>query len=331
MSQRKWEKMMEKLSKLVAVLGLSVVFGLSACSNNNNETSQTAETTTASEVALPTKDRGGEEIEIPEEVDKMVSLVPSVTQVIDDLGCKDQLVAVDTQSPAMTEELDELPQIDMMAVDAETLISLNPQVIYVSDISLHGSENVWSQVKDAGITVVNIPTSNTIEDIALDVQFIADTLQEHEKGQELVDTMNKEIDEIKEIGATITDKKKVLFEISALPEIYSFGQGVYLNEMIELVGAENVLADQESWIPVTEEAAIASKPDVILTNVNYLDDAVHEILDRGSWKDVPAVKNEAVFYIDNAASSLPNHHMTKALKEMALAIYPDEYKSLENE
>ena len=27
----------------------------------------------------------------------------------------------------------------------------------------------------------------------------------------------------------------------------------------------------------------------------------------------------------------PNHHMTKALKEMALAIYPDEYKSLENE
>ncbi len=331
MSQRKWEKMMEKLSKLVAVLGLSVVFGLSACSNNNNETSQTAETTTASEVALPTKDRGGEEIEIPEEVDKMVSLVPSVTQVIDDLGRKDQLVAVDTQSPAMTKDIDELPQIDMMAVDAETLISLNPQVIYVSDISLHGSENVWSQVKDAGITVVNIPTSNTIEDIALDVQFIADTLQEHEKGQELVDTMNKEIDEIKEIGATITDKKKVLFEISALPEIYSFGKGVYLNEMIELVGAENVLADQESWIPVTEEAAIASKPDVILTNVNYLDDAVQEILDRESWKDVPAVKNEAVFYIDNAASSLPNHHMTKALKEMALAIYPDEYKSLENE
>ena len=41
-----------------------------------------------------------------------------------------------------------------------------------------------------------------------------------DEGQALVDEMNATIDEIAAIGATIEDKKTVLFEISALPSIY---------------------------------------------------------------------------------------------------------------
>jgi iron complex transport system substrate-binding protein len=40
--------------------------------------------------------------------------------------------------------------------------------------------------------------------------------------------------------------------------------------MIETIGAKNVLANEKGWLPVTEEAAIAAKPEVILTNVNYM-------------------------------------------------------------
>jgi iron complex transport system substrate-binding protein len=71
----------------------------------------------------------------------------------------------------------------MMSVDAEKLIALKPEIVYINDINVAGSESVWQQVADAGITVVNIPTSSSIKDIQLDVQFIADSLAEHEKGR----------------------------------------------------------------------------------------------------------------------------------------------------
>ena len=132
------------------------------------------------------------------------------------------------------------------------------------------------------------------------------------------------------IGETIGEKKTVLFEISPVPYLYSFGTGVYLNEMIELIGAENVLADQEGWISVTEESAVAANPDVILTSDKFSnEDPVAEILGREGWQNVTAVAEGQAYYIDNAASSLPNHHIVDALIEMAKAVYPDEYASLE--
>ena len=75
--------------------------------------------------------------------------------MIEDLGKTDQLIAVDTQSSTMMTDLKKLPQMDMMAVDAEKLIALKPQIVYVNDINLASSESVWKQVEDAGITVVN--------------------------------------------------------------------------------------------------------------------------------------------------------------------------------
>ena len=52
-----------------------------------------------------------------------------------------------------------------MAIDAEKLIALKPQIVYVNDINLASSESVWQQVEDAGITIVNIPTSTSIQAI----------------------------------------------------------------------------------------------------------------------------------------------------------------------
>ena len=131
-------------------------------------------------------------------------------------------------------------------------------------------------------------------------------------------------------GETITEPKTLLFEISPVPYLYSFGTGVYLNEMIELIGAKNVLADQEGWLSVTEESAVAANPDVILTSDNFSnEDPVAEILGREGWQNVTAVAEGQVAYIDNAASSLPNHHIVDALVEMAKAVYPDAYAELD--
>ena len=319
---------MKKFTLTMMTLGLVATLGLAGCGKQEKKATTSSEKT---EVTLPTKDRSGKEITLPKEATKIISLVPSTTEVIEDLGKTDQLIAVDTQSSTMMTDLKKLPQMDMMAVDAEKLIALKPQIVYVNDINLASSESVWKQVEDAGITVVNIPTSTSIKAIKEDVQFIADSLSEHEKGQKLIKTMDQEIDEVAKIGKTIKKPKTVLFEVAALPDIYSFGNGTFLNEMIETIGAKNVLANEKGWLPVTEEAAIAAKPEVILTNVNYMKDPPKEILARKNWENVPAVQNKEVFEIDNMSSSLPNNHITKALKQMAKAVYPEEYKDLKDE
>lgn len=319
---------MKKFTLTMMTLGLVATLGLAGCGKQEKKATTSSEKT---EVTLPTKDRSGKEIILPKEATKIISLVPSTTEVIEDLGKTDQLIAVDTQSSTMMTDLKKLPQMDMMAVDAEKLIALKPQIVYVNDINLASSESVWKQVEDAGITVVNIPTSTSIKAIKEDVQFIADSLSEHEKGQKLIKTMDQEIDEVAKIGKTIKKPKTVLFEVAALPDIYSFGNGTFLNEMIETIGAKNVLANEKGWLPVTEEAAIAAKPEVILTNVNYMKDPAKEILARKNWENVPAVQNKEVFEIDNMSSSLPNNHITKALKQMAKAVYPEEYKDLKDE
>ncbi|GAB5153965.1 ABC transporter substrate-binding protein [Enterococcus faecalis] len=319
---------MKKFTLTMMTLGLVATLGLAGCGKQEKKATTSSEKT---EVTLPTKDRSGKEITLPKEATKIISLVPSTTEVIEDLGKTDQLIAVDTQSSTMMTDLKKLPQMDMMAVDAEKLIALKPQIVYVNDINLASSESVWKQVEDAGITVVNIPTSTSIKAIKEDVQFIADSLSEHEKGQKLIKTMDQEIDEVAKIGKTIKKPKTVLFEVAALPDIYSFGIGTFLNEMIETIGAKNVLANEKGWLPVTEEAAIAAKPEVILTNVNYMKDPAKEILARKNWENVPAVQNKEVFEIDNMSSSLPNNHITKALKQMAKAVYPEEYKDLKDE
>jgi len=319
---------MKTFTLTMMTLGLVATLGLAGCGKQEKKATTSSEKT---EVTLPTKDRSGKEITLPKEATKIISLVPSTTEVIEDLGKTDQLIAVDTQSSTMMTDLKKLPQMDMMAVDAEKLIALKPQIVYVNDINLASSESVWKQVEDAGITVVNIPTSTSIKAIKEDVQFIADSLSEHEKGQKLIKTMDQEIDEVAKIGKTIKKPKTVLFEVAALPDIYSFGNGTFLNEMIETIGAKNVLANEKGWLPVTEEAAIAAKPEVILTNVNYMKDPAKEILARKNWENVPAVQNKEVFEIDNMSSSLPNNHITKALKQMAKAVYPEEYKDLKDE
>lgn len=56
--------------------------------------------------------------------------------------------------------------------------------------------------------------------------------------------------------------------------MYSFGGGVFLDEMIEIIGAENILGEETGWLRVEPETIMAADPDVILTNVNYIEDPV---------------------------------------------------------
>lgn len=272
------------------------------------------------------KDREGNDVEVPNKMERIISTAPSNTEVLVDLGLADKLVAVDTYSQDVEGLPKDIEMIDFSNPDAEAIIGLEPDAIIASGHNKTGnSEDPFKLVKEAGISVFYIPSSDSIQGIYDDVMFIADITNTKEKGQEIVDTMKKEVEEIAKIGKTITDKKKVYFEIGPAPNLYSFGNSTFLNEMIELVGAENIFKDENAWIGPSEEAVIDANPDVILTNVTYVENPIDEIKGRKGWENITAIQKDQVFPIDKNASSRPSQNVVIALKEMANSIYPDAY------
>ena len=312
---------MTKFKKPVVMLAVwALVFGLTACQGTSSPKAESGSLT-----KLPTVDPSGAEISVPEKVESIVVLAPSLAEIVVALGYGDRIIAYDFNSIGLEGLPADLPALDMVSPDIEQLLALHPDVLMVSNLSLYDADNPFKQLIDNGVCVVCVPTSDSIADIQSDIAFVAAVLSETEKGEALISEMQQEIDRIAAIGAGITEKKKVYFEISAAPYMYSFGTGVFLNEIIELIGAENILADQEGWLSVGEEAVVQANPDVILTNVNYIDNPVQEIKNRSGWDALAAVQNNEVYYIDNMSSTLSNQNVVKALQQMAEAVYPEYY------
>ncbi|MGI5900508.1 MAG: ABC transporter substrate-binding protein [Christensenellales bacterium] len=270
-------------------------------------------------------DPSGQEFAVPVKIEKIVSLAPAITDIAFALGEGGKVVAADTYSVSVEGIDPSICVLEIYPPNAEAILSYEPDLVLVSGLSQVGDEDPYKALKEAGISVAYIPSSESIEGIYGDISFYGELLGKDAEAKALADGMKAQIDSIAAIGSTITDKKTVLFEVSASPFIYSFGSGTFLNEMIEIIGAKNVLDSEAGWLAVADETAVAANPDVILTNVNYIEDPVGEILSRPAFADVTAVKNGDVYQIDANHSSQPSHNIVKALKAMAKAIYPDSY------
>ncbi len=277
--------------------------------------------------APPTEDPSGAAITVPDKIESIVVLAPSLAEMVVALGHGDQIVGYDTNCAGL-EGLDpEAAQFDLAAPDMESLAALEPDLLLVSNMTLYDQTSPFDTLIDLGVCVACVPNSDSIADIERDIAFVAAVLGEEEAGEAIVADMQAEVDRLAAIGETIPeeDRKTVYFEISAAPYMYSFGSGVFLDEMLTLLGADNLLADQEGWLSVEAEAVVTGDPDVILTNVNYIDDPVGEILSREGWGGVTAIAEEQVYAIDNMASSLPDQNVVTAMEQMAQAIYPEYY------
>ena len=300
------------MKKILALIMTLSIFVLSGCS------SQTDRMVT---------DREGTEVNIPTKIEKIISTAPSNTEVLMALGLGDKIVAIDKYSTDIEGINTELPQIDFLNPDAETIIGLEPDIVIASGHNKTGSvEDPFKAISEAGIPVVYIPSSDSIDGIYKDIEFIADVVNERSKGKEIVDDMKAQVEEIKAIGDTITDKKSVYFEISPAPYLSSFGKSTFLNEMIEIIGAKNIFENEEGWISPTAEAIIDANPDVIITNAGYMENPTEEIKSRDAWENINAIKNNEVYLVDQNASSRPSQNVIKALEQMAKAVYPEHYE-----
>jgi iron complex transport system substrate-binding protein len=260
---------------------------------------------------------------------RIASMAPSCTKILVQLGLAKNLVAIDTWSTRIAGISDKAIAFDMMKPDVERLAAIEPDILFVSTITQEGtSKDPFKPLADAGTQVVYMPTSESIQGIRADIMKIAELVHKPDDARKIIKTMDDGIDMVSAIAKTIPEAKKktVVFEISSAPYIYSFGSGVYLNELLEAVGAKNALGKERGWIAVSGETIIAADPDVILTNVSYLDDPISEISSRPGWEGMKAIRNKRVYKIDGDSSSQPGPDVVIALGEIAKAVYPEYFK-----
>ena len=268
-------------------------------------------------------DREGGVVQVPEEINTIVSTAPSITEILTGLGVSDKIIAADLYS-ADIEGIDPaICTIDFYNLNIETLAALAPDVIIISGMSASGADDPYAALKSAGMNVVYVPTSNSIEAVKLDIEFLAAYTGTEEKGAELMAEIDAAVADISAKTAEIDAKRKVYFEIGSLPNLYSCGSGTFIDELITLAGGENIYAAENGWLSNSEESVIAANPDVIITSVAYDGYDYNEIKARKGWSNINAVKTGAVYQVNSNAVSRPSQHIVEGMYEVAKAIYPE--------
>lgn len=287
-----------------------IIFILSICSCSKNEIS----------------DSDKNNIIQNKKIEKIISLSPGVTDILIDLNEAHKIIAADTFSKDILKKnnINVSNIFDMLNPDAEKIISLDSDIIFINNLTAFYTKN--SLLSLSNPTIITITNSETLKGIEDDIYFLGKVLNADDRAKEVVSNMRTKIKEIKDIGDTITNKKTVYFEISALPNLYSFGSNVYLDDIINIIGAKNIFSNRNEWINVSEEDVVYLNPDIIFTSVDYVYNPVAEITNRAAWRDINAVKTSKVFFVEG--TSLPTHNIVSSIILMAKYIYPEEYKDI---
>ena len=281
----------------------------------------------AKETSREIFDRTGRKLVVNRAINRVISMSPSNTEIIADIGMADKLVAIDRHSADIPEIPEGLPLLDFFYPDAEVIVGLKPDIIIANGHNTTGAgEDPFRLLGEMGIPSAYLSMSRSVGDIYDDIMFIADMLGARDRGEALVMKTRRHIEAIQKAGKEAAGDgapRTVYFEISAAPEMMTFGKDSYLSDMVSIIGARNIF-EHENWIlSPGAEAIIHRDPDVILTNVNYIEDPVGEIIRRPGFSGIAAVKNKRVYVIDTNASVRPSARIVRALNEMLLAVYPE--------
>ncbi|MED0869847.1 ABC transporter substrate-binding protein [Bacillus spizizenii] len=314
---------MKKLAGIWTALLLAAVM-MAGCGNTADQKDSKAKQKT--EVFPVTiDDASNQDVTIKKEPKKIVSLMPSNTEITYALGLGDKVVGV-TTNDTYPKEVKKVEKVGDMNVNVEKVISLKPDLVLAHESSMSASADAIKQLKDAGITVLTVNDAQSFSEVYKSIEMIGEAAGAEQKADQLVKRMKTDLAAIKEkaTGISIADQKKVFVEVSPAPDIYTTGKGTFMDEMLEAIHAENAASAQKGWAKMTEEAIVKLNPDAIVTTNG--ESAVSEIKKRSGWSGVKAIRHHEVYDVDPDLVTRPGPRLIKGVEELAEHIYPDVFK-----
>lgn len=328
---------MKKLYSLIFALLLATGL-LAGCGDNadkpkenasQGQNTEQAENTEQEVAAFPVtiKDAIDNEVVIEAKPERIVSIIPSNTEIAFALGLGNEVVGVNDYDN-FPEEVADKEKIGGMEFNVEKIISLKPNLVLAHASSAHNSVEGLQQLRDAGIAVLVVNDAKNFEEVYDSINMIGKATGATETAEKLVADMKAKMDEIKTKAEEIKEenRKTVFVEVSPSPEIYAAGANTFIDEMLEMLHADNILTE-EGWPQIDPEAIIESNPDVIITTHGYYtEDPIGNVVSRDGWQDINAVKNQQVFDVHSDKVTRTGPRLVEGVEELAKAIYPEVFK-----
>ena len=259
---------------------------------------------------------------------RIVSVAPSITEILFALGAGDQVVG-DTTYCNFPEAAKAKPKVGGYTTPSlEAILALRPDQV----IMMKNRPDVAQKLRQTGIDVVELQPEN-LAGIYETIQVIAEKIGVPARGQSLIQSIRKQLDGFS--GGTTGPagpagpKTKVLFIVGRTPgtvaDLIGVGRGSYLNELIGLAGGENVLADTTVPYPqINMEAIIRRNPDVIIDmGHSEMISQSQKLAVKQLWKKYPflrAVQRDAVFPISADYFVTPGPRVVQAVRDIRTMI-----------
>lgn len=317
---------------LILLSVILLVFGIVGCSNLNSESNlgesnsnNTLPELQESETIYPLtfKDGTGTDVTLNSEPQRIISLMPSLTETLYGLGAGDKVVAVTSHDnyPEDVQENVEYVFEDALNPNIEQIINLKPDLILMGAYN----EELTEKIRSLNIPVAKFDPQSingvyqSIETVGLATNNIANS-------KELIAEMKSKEELIIQTVNTIPEESKAKVWVEVSSDLWTAGKGTFIDELVTKAGGINIV-NEEGWIQYSEENIIAQNPQVILTTYGYYDsNAVGNVYKREGWQNLNAVKNNRVIDIDSDLVNRTGPRVIEGLEEVAKALYPNLFK-----
>nr|WP_314526723.1 cobalamin-binding protein [uncultured Pseudomonas sp.] len=246
-------------------------------------------------------------------VQRVVSLAPSLTEIVVELNSADLLVGVldAGERPAALQHLASVGGYGQL--DMERLLSLKPDLLLLWPGSVGPAQR--EQLKR-----LNIPTfvaePHDLQQLTAQIETIAQQLGRPERGMALAASLRKRLAELR-LRYHREEPLRVFYQVWDRP-LYTVGGGQIISDALEVCGARNVFADLQLPAPqVSVEAVLQRNPEVILAG----DQAQLEAWK--AWPQVAAVAQARLLRVADKGLERPSGQMIEATAALCRLIAPD--------
>ena len=270
--------------------------------------------------AVTVVDQLNRRINSPENPQRIISLAPSITEIVYALDQGKRLKGV-TRNSDFPVEAKKLPRIgSYVRLDLERIVALNPDLcIATRDGNPKDAVDRLSSLK-IPVYVVNPKTLDTVLETILEIGSL---LNADNKARTLVASMQYRIQQVNSLIARITYRPRVFFQIGISP-IISAGTDTFIHELIVRAGGKNLAQGKTPYPRFSREQVLTLAPEVfIITSMARQGTFQKVIADWRRWTSMPAVRDERIFLVDSNLFDRPSPRLVRGLELLTKLIHPE--------
>jgi len=265
------------------------------------------------------------ELKLGEVANRIVSFMPSTTEMIYALEIEDKLVGVTDYCNYPSEATQKASVGSFTDPNIEKVVALEPDLVLVG--SQHREE--LEKLEEMGVSYLAL-MPETFEEIYDSIELIASAAGAAAEGEILVEDMQAQIEEVKEKIDSVSenDKVRVYYELYADP-LMSVGNNAVIHEIITYAGGKNIFSDLEDNYPqVSKEVVVERDPEVILFPEDHGTEihVAEKLKERSAWEQISAIKNDRLHAVNADMFSRPVPRVAQAVEEAANLFHPEVFE-----